>query len=802
MAKLFNRAIQLGGEIRKLGTPTDVTVLEYDKDGYATRARGATVPTDADDGYAIGCLFTDTTGGVGVTTYINEGTSATSADFNAMGSAAAATAYDDIGDPDASGSIAMGAYTGTYTSATANWGGMIISNTHANPTAGAELLHLDFTADGDAHGIYLVCQDNSSADEQFKIAADGATTITGNAAGTASLTQTAGDHVITSGALDINTSTGTAIDVNASAFKVDAATGKISGGAGADIELNTNKFTVDATNGNTLVAGTFDVTGAAALASTLAVTGTSTLTGNVVMSGDLQVDGSLTFGGNWTVGAKLTVDELVLDTDGSIAGLSGSAYVISDNTGDLNLNCLNGKAIHLQENGTDEYDFTDAALDMNANALDNCGYIILNAATAPTGEVMLVNDNTGDLTLNALSGKTINFAINDADEISIAANLLQITAGSDIKFLDDGGILDSNGNEILMVEAVASATTYLNIKNANGAAIELECFGAADKGFMFKNDQNEELFEIGCVASAIDWIKVLPATTGAAPVIQSAGAVDIGIDFETSESEEILRLVPVATAINEITIKNAASGNKPIIAATGTDADNGIIIENDQSEEILICQSAATSVDEITITSAAANGEPIVGATGDDTDITLQLKPKGDAGVNIVSSTVGDAARPDLHLQSDPDSGFFGGTNIVACSTNGTVAWTVDALQNLCVGNVTSGDGTSQGNLYLSNTDVAGGTAPAGAKANTCVLYVEDVAASAELRVIDEAANDTVLSPHNAVGEYIIDSYSGPLGRAFYCELEKYLVALAEKFPEFKQYIKFPKKKKHGLGKK
>jgi len=47
-------------------------------------------------------------------------------------------------------------------------------------------------------------------------------------------------------------------------------TGTIIGGAATDITLNTNKFTVDATNGNTLIAGTAEVTG------TMAQTGIAT----------------------------------------------------------------------------------------------------------------------------------------------------------------------------------------------------------------------------------------------------------------------------------------------------------------------------------------------------------------------------------------------------------------------------------------------------------------------------------------------------------------------------------------------
>src|SRR3990167_7815719 len=85
MAKIINRGILVSGEKKKVGTPV-VNIVELDGSSMVTRATGATVPTDADAGYAKGCIFTQTDGVVGSTIYINEGTS-TSADFNAIGGA-------------------------------------------------------------------------------------------------------------------------------------------------------------------------------------------------------------------------------------------------------------------------------------------------------------------------------------------------------------------------------------------------------------------------------------------------------------------------------------------------------------------------------------------------------------------------------------------------------------------------------------------------------------------------------------------------------------------------------------------
>jgi hypothetical protein len=114
-------------------------------------------------------------------------------------STAGSVAWDDIGDPDASSSVSFAAYTNTLTSATANWGGTILENTHSNPTTGATLLSLKYTANGDAEGVYFKCIDNASADTQFTIGQNGNTVIAGTATGTDALTITAGDITVTSG---------------------------------------------------------------------------------------------------------------------------------------------------------------------------------------------------------------------------------------------------------------------------------------------------------------------------------------------------------------------------------------------------------------------------------------------------------------------------------------------------------------------------------------------------------------------------------------------------------------------------
>uniref|UniRef100_A0A6H1ZI89 Uncharacterized protein n=1 Tax=viral metagenome TaxID=1070528 RepID=A0A6H1ZI89_9ZZZZ len=281
--------------------------------------------------------------------------------------------------------------------------------------------------------------------------------------------------------------------------------------------------------------------------------GGATITGNSTITGDLEVTGDLSVTGAMTWGATLTVDELILDSDGA-APAGTFAYLVSDNTGDLTANALTGKSIHLAINGNDEYNFS--------------------------------------------------------------STVFQLASGNNIQFLGDNGILDSAGNEVILVTAVGSAVNYLNVRNAvTGNPIILECLGTADKGFQFHNDQSEEILSLTPVASALYNINILSAASGGKPTVQTEGAVDIGIDFETSESEELLTLTPVATAIYEFNILNAATGNVPTLQTAGA-VDIGMSFETSESEEMLELGAVATALYNIKITNAAVGGKPVIATSG------------------------------------------------------------------------------------------------------------------------------------------------------------------------------------------
>ncbi|GAG28566.1 unnamed protein product, partial [marine sediment metagenome] len=111
------------------------------------------------------------------------------------------TSYQNIGDAGASGSIAMGAYTGTYTSGTEAWGGMIIESSDADNAGDTTLLSLKHYDDFDTNSIFIqaINDSDSGAENIFK------TTGLGVYVGNGSPGQTmTGDDTYISGFLEVD----------------------------------------------------------------------------------------------------------------------------------------------------------------------------------------------------------------------------------------------------------------------------------------------------------------------------------------------------------------------------------------------------------------------------------------------------------------------------------------------------------------------------------------------------------------------------------------------------------------------
>lgn len=126
----------------------------------------------------------------------------------------------------------------------------------------------------------------------------------------------------------------------------------------------------------------------------------------------------------------------------------------------------------------------------------------------------------------------------------------------------------------------------------------------------------------------------------------------------------------------------------------------------------------------------------------------LTLAASIDAEVDDASPTTGDVGVAFVWQQMPGGGGAIAETMRLSASGNLGLGGSAEAA-------------SSVGNLHLFN-----GTVPSAGVANGVVLYSQDLAASAELRVIDEAGNISTLSPHNF--SLIPSGRSEPMAWSFY----------------------------------
>ena len=185
-------------------------------------------------------------------------------------------------------------------------------------------------------------------------------------------------------------------------------------GVTGNLAVNTNKFTVAASSGNTLAAGTLDVTGAATLSSTLGVTGAATLSSTLGVTGNLAVNTN-----KFTVAASSgntlaagTLDVTGAATLSSTLGVTGNLAV---NTNKFTVNASSGNTLTA---GT----FTVGTATMgvpsgNAPIFGARAWVNFNGTPATvsirgSGNVSSITDNgTGDYTINFTTAMPdINYA--------------------------------------------------------------------------------------------------------------------------------------------------------------------------------------------------------------------------------------------------------------------------------------------------------------------------------------------------------------------------------------------------------
>ena len=268
--------------------------------------------------------------------------------------------------------------------------------------------------------------------------------------------------------------------------------------------------------------------------------------------------------------------------------------------------------------------------------------------------------------------------------------------GSFVQFVDENGeivanvdlgdINDANGNEMLELDAVASAVNYFRFANsATGSAVVLSAQG---------DDTNVSIQVTG---KGTGYVGLGQATSTDVRLLADQPIAD-------SSGNEYFKFSKTASAVNEITITNNSTGLGPIIAASG-ETNVPITLRGVGTGAVLLGQATslyvslvadqpladssgneyfkfsktASAINELTIANGATAGTVAISVTGSDTvvcDFTLTGKTAGAATVvgGAVSFTAGAGNTSGTGGAWNGTSGAGGATGAGGDLTLGTGA--------------------------------------------------------------------------------------------------------------------------------
>jgi hypothetical protein len=524
--------------------------------------------------------------------------------------AGAATALDDIGDPDANTAVTLGTYTTTLTSTKSTAGGVLtIENTTADLGADVSLLDLKFTDDGDANGYFLRGYDNSGGDLKWSIGADGAASF--------------GSMTFTSGM----TASGGTVSVNADSNN--------------NTNINTGTSTGTVTIGNNsasvaIASSAWDMSGAGALSGIT----TLSLSDDITMANGKGVKSSTTTA--QTVG--------VYGYDNNAAAYVGALVVTNGDTPATVLGNVNG---------TTEITSSDWAIS-TAGAMTGIGAITMDGAlTVNNASIVLYNNEAitlshstngaaDDLTIS-LTGATDSSILISSTGTGADAIGLSATAGT-IKIAGDQLDLDStNDINITVTSSTAGEDLLLNQVGANDSSITLTAAGTGTDAIGLQATAGG----IDVDAAASFDIDISGGQVAISSKDNAASA--IALTANVGVTETIVVTNTQGTSESAITL-NATAGGVNIDAAAAKDLDLAggqvKLVSKDNaasaisltanigtSETIVVTNTQGTDAGAITLT-ATAGGITAAVATGKA--ITLNGTTNLKVGSNVASPAGGE----------------------------------------------------------------------------------------------------------------------------------------------------------------